>query len=64
MHFIGKAALGIIGVAVAAVTVLALVFFAIPYWRTPDSLDKAEAQQIIDGKILGYRAKPYRSWYL
>ena len=60
MHFIGKAAFGIFGVAVAAVAVLALVFFAIPYWRAPDSLDKVEAQQIIDERILGHRAKTYR----
>ena len=50
---------GIVGLAALIVVAYFLFYFAIPYWRAPDSLDKAEASKIIDDEIRIYRAKPY-----
>jgi hypothetical protein len=57
-----KVATALIWITGAVATVLVLYvlsFFAIPYLMAPDSLDRAEAQTILDLELQRYRQKKY-----
>jgi hypothetical protein len=60
VRLVGKVIAWIVGGVVATVVVYLLFFFLIPYWRAPDTLNRAEAQVILTSELAQLRAKPYR----
>ncbi len=55
------AAIGwVIAIVVTAVVGYLLAFFVIPYLVAPDSLDRKEAQELLNAELAPYRAKQYR----
>jgi hypothetical protein len=59
VHPIARVLIWLAGTAAAAFTIFVLWFFVIPYWRAPDSLDRAEARTILSSELQHYRQKPY-----
>jgi len=59
MEWILKVVGGLAGFVILLVAGYLLFYFAIPYWRAPDSLDKSVALKIIEDEIRIYRIKSY-----